>query len=42
MPYNDLNTIVFDGWNKVRETIINGVILTIKERGKENGSIKTI
>ena len=31
MPYNDLNTIVFDGWNKVRETIINGVILTIKE-----------
>ena len=25
MPYDDLNTTVYNGWNNIRNTIINGV-----------------
>jgi hypothetical protein len=28
MPYIDLNNVVYDGWNNVRNTIINGVTFT--------------
>lgn len=31
MPYDDLNTTVYNGWNNIRNTIINGVIITKKE-----------
>ncbi len=33
MPYNDLNDIVYTGWNNIRNIISNGIILT-KKRNK--------
>lgn len=33
MPYNDLNTIVFDGWNAIRNQIIDGITF-IKKKNK--------
>lgn len=38
MPYNDLNTTVKDGWEKVRQTIINGV--TFSKRLVKSGGRK--
>lgn len=35
MPYNDLNTIVFDGWNAIRNQIINGITF-IKKKNKSS------
>lgn len=31
MPYNDLNTIVYDGWNNIRKTISNGIVFSPKK-----------
>ncbi len=31
MPYNDLNTTVYDGWNSIRNAIKTGIIFTKKE-----------
>ncbi|MBU3131033.1 restriction endonuclease [Clostridium gasigenes] len=31
MPYNDLNTTVYKGWNNVRTSIINGIKFTTKQ-----------
>lgn len=36
MPYSDLNEKVYDGWNAIRNTIIDGVKLTIKGNAVEN------
>lgn len=37
MPYKDLNETVYDGWNRVKETVANGVRLTKVEQA--NGII---
>ena len=37
MPYDDLNITVREGWESIRQTIIDGVEFTIKEQ--KNGLI---
>lgn len=35
MPLEELNTKVRDGWEKVREVIVNGVVFTLRENKKQ-------
>ena len=37
MPLNELNTVVYDGWDRIRQTIIDGVRFTITTQ--KNGQI---
>ena len=37
MPYNDLNVEVQEGWNKIKETITNGLVLSKKQQ--KNGVV---